>query len=103
VACARRAGNYSQLLILAEGSKAVDISFVDVVLVDAGKDKIKVIQALREISTRERALEMLELARAKQLVDSTPCVVAPNVDSEVGNRVKEALEKAGAAVNLKAA
>jgi ribosomal protein L7/L12 len=44
----------------------MDTSFVDVILVDAGKDKIKVIQALREITTREQALEMLDLARAKQ-------------------------------------
>jgi large subunit ribosomal protein L7/L12 len=81
----------------------MDTSFVDVILVDAGKDKIKVIQALREITTREQALEMLDLARAKQLVDSTPCIVAPNVSSEVGDRVKSILEKAGATIDLKAA
>jgi large subunit ribosomal protein L7/L12 len=81
----------------------MDTSFVDVILVDAGKDKIKVIQALREITTREQALEMFDLARAKQLVDSTPCIVAPNVSSEVGDRVKSILEKAGATVDLKAA
>ncbi|MFN2112651.1 MAG: ribosomal protein L7/L12 [Anaerolineales bacterium] len=81
----------------------MDVSFVDVILIDAGKDPIKVIQALREITTREQVLEMLHLARAKQLVDSAPCVVVPNVNSEVGDRVKTALEKAGAAASLKAA
>jgi large subunit ribosomal protein L7/L12 len=81
----------------------VEISFVDVVLVDAGKDKIKVIQALREITTREHALEMLDLARARQLVEATPCIVTPNVTSEVGARVKSTLERAGATVSLKAA
>jgi ribosomal protein L7/L12 len=81
----------------------MDMSFVDVVLVDAGKYKIKVIQALREITTQEQVLEMLDLARAKQLVESAPCVVAPNVHSEVGARLKAMLEEAGATVHLKAA
>ena len=81
----------------------MDTSFVDVILVDAGKNKINVIQALREITTREQALEMLDLARAKQLADSTPCIVAPNVNSEVGDRVKSILENAGATIELKAA
>jgi ribosomal protein L7/L12 len=60
----------------------MEMSFVDVVLVDAGKDKNKVVLALREITAREQALGMLDLARAKQLVESTPCVVAPNVHSD---------------------
>ncbi|MBN1535555.1 MAG: ribosomal protein L7/L12 [Anaerolineales bacterium] len=81
----------------------MDTYFVDVVLVDAGKNKINVIQALRNISAKESVLEMLDLARAKQLVDSAPCIVAPNVNSEVGERVKLTLEKAGATVKLKAA
>lgn len=81
----------------------MDLTFVDVVLVDPGKDQIKVIQALREISTREPALEMLDLARAKQLVDAPPCVIAPNLPAEAGARVKAMLEKAGATVHLKEA
>lgn len=81
----------------------MDLSFVDVVLVDPGMDKIKVIQALREISTQEQVLELLDLARAKQLVESTPCIVAPNVTSVVGDRVRAILEKAGASVKLKSA
>lgn len=81
----------------------MDTLFVDVILVDAGKNKINVIQALREVTTKENVLEMLDLARAKQLVEATPCVVAPNVTSEVGERVKLMLEKAGATIELKAA
>ena len=81
----------------------MDTSFVDVILVDAGKNKINVIQALREITTREQALEMLDLARAKQLADSAPCIVAANVNSEVADRVQSILEKAGATIELKAA
>jgi large subunit ribosomal protein L7/L12 len=77
--------------------------FVDVVLVQAGKDTINVIQALREITTRETVLEMLDLATAKRLVEATPCVAARNVALEVGERVKARLEKAGATVELKPA
>jgi ribosomal protein L7/L12 len=80
-----------------------ETGFVDVVLVQAGKKKINVIQALREVTTRETVLEMLDLARAKHLVDATPSVVAPNVPSEVGERVKAKLEKEGATVELKPA
>jgi len=79
------------------------ISFVDAVLVEAGEKKINVITALREITTKETALEMLDLARAKQLTDATPCIVASNVTLEVGERVKARLEKAGATVELKPA
>ncbi|MGW8180455.1 MAG: ribosomal protein L7/L12 [bacterium] len=81
----------------------MNTSFVDVVLVDAGSDTIKVIQALREVTTTEVVIEMLNLARAKQLVGSAPCVVVPNVNSEVGGRVRAKLEKAGAKVELKEA
>ena len=81
----------------------MDTLFVDVVLIDAGNNKIKVIQALRDISTKEKVLEMLDLSKAKRLTEATPCVVAPNVTSEVGERVKLKLENAGATVELKAA
>jgi len=77
--------------------------FVDVVLVEAGKKKTKVILALREVTTREPTIEIIELAMAKNLTDTTPCVVIPNLPLEVGERVKERLEKAGATVDLKPA
>ena len=81
----------------------MDIQFFDVVLVSSGKDKIKTIQALRQAITSESVLEMVDLARAKRLVDSAPCVVAPNITQDVAERVKQALEKAGALVELKSA
>lgn len=77
--------------------------FVDVVLVQAGPKKTDVILALREITTTETILETIDLARAKRLTDTTPCVVAPNLPLEVGERVKARLEKAGATVELKPA
>lgn len=81
----------------------METPFVDVVLVQAGKKKINVTVALREITTKEKVLEMMDSARAKHLTDATPCVVAPNVPLEVGERVKARLEKAGATVELKPA
>ena len=81
----------------------MDTSLVDVVLVQTGKKQTDVILALREITTREPALELMDLARAKQLTRAAPCVVAPNVLLEVGERVKARLEKAGATVELKPA
>jgi ribosomal protein L7/L12 len=79
------------------------ISFVDVVLVEAGKKKTDVTMALREITTKEPALELMDLATASRLTRATPCIVAPNVSSEAGERIKARLEKAGATVQLKPA
>ncbi len=82
---------------------SVGTGFVDVVLVQTGKKPINVIQALREISTNEATIKMIDLATAKRLTDVTPSVVVPNVPSDVGERVKARLEKAGATVELKPA
>jgi len=79
------------------------LKFVDVVLVQTGKKPINVIQALREVSSTEATIENIDLATAKRLTDATPSVVVPNVTSEVGERVKARLEKAGATVELKPA
>ena len=79
----------------------MDLQFVDVILVDAGPNKLNVIQALREASTKVMALEMLDLARAKQMIDSAPCVIASNLNLEFGEQVKTLLENAGATVQFK--
>jgi ribosomal protein L7/L12 len=65
--------------------------------------KTDVILALREVTTREPTIQMLDLATAKRLTDAPPCVVIPNLSLEVGERVKARLEKAGAIVELKPA
>jgi ribosomal protein L7/L12 len=77
--------------------------FVDVVLTNAGRNKTAVILAIREVTTTETILGLVDLATAKRLTDSTPCVVVPNAPFDVGERVKASLEKAGAAVELKPA
>ena len=81
----------------------VSTGFVDVVLVQTGKKPIDVIHALREVSTKGTTLKMFDLATAKRLTETPPCVVVSNVSLEVGERFKAALEKAGATVELKPA
>ena len=76
---------------------------VDVVLVDAGKNTTDVVLALREVTTKEPVVELMDLQMAKRRVDSTPCVVVPNVPLDAGDRIKERLEQAGATVELKPA
>lgn len=67
----------------------------DVVLTDAGAEKIKVIKAVREVSTS------LGLKEAKELVESLPATVAEQISKEEAESMKARLEEAGAKVDLK--
>ncbi len=68
----------------------------DVILKDAGAQKIQVIKAVREVSSQ------LGLKEAKELVESAPdAVVAEQVTKEEATRIKEKLEAAGATVELR--
>lgn len=67
----------------------------NVVIADAGDEKIKVIKAVREVSTS------LGLKEAKELVESAPdAVVAEAVSKEEAESMKERLEEAGAKIEL---
>ena len=66
----------------------------DVVLTSAGGSKIGVIKEVRTLTG-------LGLKEAKTLVESVPKPVKQGVNKEEANKVKEALEKAGASVELK--
>ena len=77
--------------------------FVDVVLVQAGNKKTDVVMGLRDATTRENTVKMIDLMTAKQLVDAAPCIVIPHVPLEAGERIKARLEKAGATIDLKPA
>ena len=66
----------------------------DVVLTDAGDKKIQVIKEVR-------ALTNLGLKDAKALVDGAPTAVMEGVSKEDAEKAKEALEAAGAAIELK--
>lgn len=64
-----------------------------VVLKDSGSDKIKVIKALRAVTT-------LALKEAKDLVEGAPATVAESAPKEEAAKMKQALEEAGAKVEL---
>jgi large subunit ribosomal protein L7/L12 len=66
----------------------------DVVLTEAGGQKIQVIKVVR-------ALTGLGLKEAKDLVDSAPKAVKEGVPQEEADSVKAQLEEAGATVEIK--
>jgi len=69
-------------------------STVDVILAGAGDKKIQVIKVVR-------AATGLGLKEAKALVDEAPKPVKEGVDREEADKLKQELEEAGAAVELK--
>ncbi len=66
----------------------------DVVLTGAGEKKIQVIKVVRELTS-------LGLKEAKDLDDGTPKPVLEKVNKEAADKAKEALEGAGASVEVK--
>jgi len=66
----------------------------DVILADAGAEKIKVIKAVREITS-------LGLTEAKTFVESAPKAVKEGVSKDEAEAVKKKLEEAGAKVEIK--
>ena len=66
----------------------------DVVLTSAGAAKIQVIKEVRSLTS-------LGLKEAKDLVDGAPAPVLEAVDQDTANKAKEALEAAGATVELR--
>ena len=64
-----------------------------VTLKEVGSQKIKVIKALRSLTT-------LGLLEAKKTVESAPVAVAEDVAKEEADKMKKALEEAGAVVEL---
>jgi large subunit ribosomal protein L7/L12 len=65
----------------------------DVVLTDAGGEKIKVIKEVRSLTS-------LGLKEAKDLVESAPKPVLENASKEDAEKAKAQLEEAGASVEL---
>jgi large subunit ribosomal protein L7/L12 len=66
----------------------------DVVLVEAGANKIKVIKAVREITG-------LGLKEAKEIVDGAPKTIKEAVAKEEAEAMKAKIEETGAKVELK--
>ena len=78
----------------AGGEEAEEQSEFDVILTAAGDKKIQVIKEVR-------ALTSLGLKEAKDLVDGAPKPVLERVAKEQADAAKEALEGAGATVEVK--
>ena len=67
----------------------------DVVITEAGANKIAVIKAVREVAPG------LGLADAKKLVESAPAKIVEGVAKDAAEAAKKKLEEAGAKVELK--
>jgi len=77
-----------------DGAAAEEKSSFDVVLTEAGGQKIQVIKVVRAVTG-------LGLKEAKDLVDSAPKPVKEGVAQEEADQIKSQLEEAGATVELK--
>lgn len=80
----------------AGGAEEEEQVTFDVVIEDAGEQKIQVIKAVREVSAS------LGLKEAKELVENAPdAVVAEQVVKEEAEDIKGKLEEAGATIALR--
>lgn len=78
----------------AGGAPAEEKTTFDVVLADAGANKINVIKEVRAVTG-------LGLKEAKDLVEGAPKTLKEGVSKEEAQKIKEAVEKAGAKVQIK--
>ncbi len=79
---------------VAGGAAAEEKTEFDVVLVDAGAGKLKVVKVVKELTG-------LGLKEAKDVVDGAPKTVKEACSKEEAESIKAALEEAGAKVELK--
>ncbi len=77
-----------------EAAAAEEKSEFDVVLANAGAEKIKVIKVVREITG-------LGLKEAKEMVEGAPCKVKEGASKEDAEAMKEKIAATGAEVELK--
>jgi large subunit ribosomal protein L7/L12 len=78
----------------SDGAAAEEKTSFDVVLTEAGGQKIQVIKVVRAVTG-------LGLKEAKDLVDSAPKPVKEGAAQEEADQIKAQLEEAGATVELK--
>lgn len=78
----------------AAAAPAEEKTTFDVVLMDAGANKINVIKEVRAVTG-------LGLKEAKDLVEAAPKTVKEGVSKEEAAKMKEVIEKAGAKVTVK--
>ena len=79
----------------APAAAAEEQTEFDVVLVDAGSEKIKVIKAVREL------VSGLGLKEAKEFVEATPKTLKEAVSKEEAEKIKAAFAEIGATVEIK--
>ena len=77
-----------------DGAAAEEKTSFDVVLTEAGGQKIQVIKVVRAVTG-------LGLKEAKDLVDSAPQAVKEGVAQDEADQIKAQLEEAGASVEVK--
>jgi len=78
----------------AAAAAAEEKTDFDVILANAGANKLQVIKVVREFTT-------LGLKEAKALVDTAPKAVKEAVSKEEAQKIKAKLEEVGAKVELK--
>ncbi|MBV8116507.1 MAG: 50S ribosomal protein L7/L12 [Candidatus Eremiobacteraeota bacterium] len=78
----------------AAAAPAAEQTEFDVILAEAGPEKIKVIKAVRELTS-------LGLTEAKSFVESAPKAVKEGVNKDEAEQIKKKLEEAGAKVEIK--
>jgi large subunit ribosomal protein L7/L12 len=78
----------------AGGAPAEEKTAFDVVLADAGANKINVIKEVRAVTG-------LGLKEAKDLVEGAPKTLKEGVSKEEAAKMKEVIEKAGAKIQIK--
>lgn len=78
----------------AEAAQAEEKTSFDVILKEAGANKIQVIKVVRQLTS-------LGLKEAKDLVDNAPKPVKEGVNKEEAEEAKKLLEEAGATVEIK--
>lgn len=78
----------------AGGAPAEEKTTFDVILADAGANKINVIKEVRGVTG-------LGLKEAKDLVEGAPKPIKEGVSKEEAAKIKEVVEKAGAKVTVK--
>jgi len=79
----------------APAAAAEEQTEFNVILADAGANKLNVIKAVREI------VSGLGLKEAKDLVDGAPKAIKEGVAKDEATKIKEKLEAAGAKVEIK--
>jgi len=78
----------------APAEAAAEKTDFDVILADAGAEKVKVIKVVRELTA-------LGLKEAKDLVDSAPKAVKEGISKDDAEAAKAKLEEVGAKIEIK--